>query len=85
MSVANLTDTAGISNAATTDAANISGLQVSSSKVCQDSNGNSIDCATAGAYQYASVTATKTFQTLVRYPRIPSSISISKRVMMRAK
>lgn len=79
----NMTDTSGISKAATNDAPEISNLTVASSEVCQDSNGNSVACNTSGAYQYAKVTTSYTFQTLFNYPLIPSSVSLSRTVMMR--
>jgi Flp pilus assembly protein TadG len=80
---ANMTDTSGISSAAKNDAADFSSLQVSSSEVCQDNSGNVVSCSTWGAYKYVKVTATYTFQTLFSYPAIPSSVALSKSVMMR--
>src|SRR5437660_6191327 len=82
---ANMTDTAGISTAAKNEAPEISSLHVDSSQVCQDSNGASALCNAAGAYQYVQVTTSYTFQTFVDYPLIPSSVNLSKTVMMRGK
>jgi len=79
----NMTDTAGISNAAKNEAPEVPTLQVSSSQVCQNSSGAAVSCTTGGAYKYVSVTASYTFQTLFSYPGIPSSIALSKTVMMR--
>lgn len=81
----NMTDTTGISNAAKNDAPEILSLTVASSQVCQDSNSNNVPCTTSGAYQYAKVTTSYTFQTLFSYPLIPSSVSLSRTVMMRGK
>lgn len=81
----NMTDTAGIRQAAQNDAVDLSNLSVDSTKVCQDSSGNAVSCTTAGAYQYVRVTTTYTFQTLCSYPLIPSSVALSQVVMMRGK
>jgi Flp pilus assembly protein TadG len=85
MKSSNMTDTTGISNYAKKEAPDISNLQVSSSQVCQDSSGNSESCSTAGAYHYAQVTASYTFNTLFNYPLIPASVSLSKTAMMRGQ
>lgn len=84
-SVANMTDTAGISTAAKADAAELATLQVTSSLVCLDSDSNVISCATTGAYKYAKVTTSYTFNTLFNYPGIISSVALSKTVMMRGE
>jgi Flp pilus assembly protein TadG len=84
-STANMTNTSGISTAATNEGADIANLTVTSSQVCQDSQGNSVSCATTNAYQYVKVTTSTTFQTLFSYPLIPQSVALSKTVMMRAK
>ena len=81
----NMTDTAGIRQAAQNDAADLSNLSVDATKVCQDSSANAVSCGTAGAYQYVKVTTSYTFQTLCSYPLIPSSVAISQVVMMRGK
>jgi len=82
---ANMTDTAGISTVAKNEAHEISNLTVASSQVCQDDNGASALCNAAGAYQYVKVTTSYTFKTFVDYPLIPSSVNLSKTVMMRGK
>src|SRR5438045_2186406 len=51
LSVSNMSDTAGISSAATNDAPDITGLQITSSQVCQDNSGNVESCTTANAYK----------------------------------
>ena len=79
----NMTDTNGIANAATNEAPEVPNLQVISSQVCQNSSGNVVSCTTGGAYKYVSVTASYTFQTFFNYPFIPSSVALSKTVMMR--
>jgi Flp pilus assembly protein TadG len=82
---ANMTDTTGISTGAKNEAPEISSLQVTSSEVCQDSSANVISCTTSGAYQYVKVTTSYTFQTLFNYPGLPSSVALSKTVMMRGQ
>jgi Flp pilus assembly protein TadG len=81
----NMTDTTGISTAAKAEAPEISSLTVSSSQVCQDSSANSISCGTSGAYQYVKVTTSYMFATLFNYPAIPSSVALSRTVMIRGK
>lgn len=81
----NMTNTAGISAAAKADAPDIpsASLSVSSSVVCQDTNGNVVSCTTNGARQYVKVVASYVFQTIFSYPMIPSSVSLTDTVMMR--
>ena len=81
----NMTDTTGISNAAKNDAPEITNLGVNSSQVCQNSSATTVDCTTPGAYKYVKVTTSYTFNTLLSYPLIPSSVSLSKTVMMRGQ
>jgi Flp pilus assembly protein TadG len=76
-------------------APDISGISVSSAKVCQCATDAGVidaptDCATpcgSGKHQLinASVTATKTFNTIFRYPGILSSLSLSRTAKMRIK
>ena len=81
----NMTDTDGIQTAAKSEAPEISTLKVESSVVCQDDTGNSELCNAPGAYQYVKVTTSYTFQTIVSYPLLPSSVKLSKTVMMRGQ
>ena len=83
--VANMSDTTGIASAATNDAPDLANLQVTSSLVCQNSSGAAVSCTTSGAYKYVSVTASYTFNTLFSYPTIPSTVSLSRTVMMRGQ
>lgn len=80
---ANMADSAGIASAAINDAPELPGLQVTSSTVCQDKQGNSASCGSGNVYQYVKVTASYTFNTLLNYPAIPSSVSLSRTVMIR--
>jgi Flp pilus assembly protein TadG len=79
----NYTDSTGIIDAATAEAPELTGLIVNPTTVCQDDTGGTALCNASGAYKYVSVNAVYTFQTLLRYPLIPSSVTISKTVMMR--
>ena len=83
--VANMTDTTGISSAAKNDAPDISSLTVNSSVVCQNDEGEAASCTTSGVYKYVTVTASYTFNTLFSYPVIPSSVALTKTVMMRGQ
>jgi len=84
-STTNLSDTTGISNAAKNEAADFPSISASSSEVCQDNTGATASCTTAGAYHYAKVITTYTFNTLFSYPLLPSSVALTKTVMMRTK
>lgn len=83
--VGTMTDTTGITAAAKNDAPELATLQVTPSLVCQDDDSNVVSCTTSGAHKYVQVTASWTFQTLFNYPVIPSSVALSKTVMMRGQ
>jgi Flp pilus assembly protein TadG len=87
LSVANITDTTGISSAAQNEAPNLSNMQVTSSQVCLDPDGDGsvVSCTTPGAFKYVKVKTSYTFQTLFSYPLIPSSVALAKTVMMRGQ
>jgi len=74
-------DTAGITAAATTDAANISGLSVSSfsSYACSDgtsSTGANTDCANTHIVQTLTVRTQATIGPLVHWPGLPSTYTV---------
>jgi Flp pilus assembly protein TadG len=83
--VAHMSDTSGIASAAKNDAPELTTLQVTSSQVCQDDNANIVSCTTSGAYKYVKVTASYTFNTFFSCQVIPSSVALSKTVMMRGQ
>jgi hypothetical protein len=73
---ANSTNTSGIQNAAVKDGSSLSPAVAAadvSSSTGTDASGNS----------YVSVTATHTFTTLLTYPGIPHTMSLSRTVQMR--
>ena len=70
---AHAADTAGIQTAALNDAKDLSPAPAVASETGTDSTG----------YPCVRVTATWTFQTVSRYPGIPSSLNVSRTVQMR--
>ncbi len=65
------------------------GITVSTSRSCECSDGSSIDCdsstcATGYKSVYVRVTASKTFETMLSYPGIPSSVSIVRETVMQS-
>jgi Flp pilus assembly protein TadG len=91
-SVANSTDTTGITNAAKADATNLQSVTITSSRFCQCADGTAISCTStctspnpARPRVYVSVTATKNFKSLVGYPKDPGNFTIGRTVTMRAR
>src|SRR5258708_3098749 len=80
----NSADSTGIINAAKAEAPELNGLTVNPTTVCQDDTGATALCSASGAYKYVSVNTAYTFQTLLQYPLIPSSVPISKTVTFRS-
>ena len=81
-------DATGIRQAALNDAQDLTGVTVTSQRICQCSGGSQVDCATTSCSPlryYVSVTATKTFQTLIPYPGIPASTDVTAVAKMRAQ
>jgi Flp pilus assembly protein TadG len=91
-SVATAVDTAGIKNAAAVDAANLSNLSVSSSNCTCVSPIPSGQTACASSYctnspnaNYVQVDASATFKTLVKYPGVPSSVTVPGRAIVQVQ
>jgi Flp pilus assembly protein TadG len=81
-------DTAGINQAALNDATDLTGVTITSTPFCQCSNGSPVNCATSSCSPlryYVSVTAAKTFHTLIPYPGIPSSSNVTAVAVIRAQ
>ena len=82
-------DTAGMIAAAQNDAQGITGVTATAQRYCECPNGSSVSCTsgscTGTKRTYVSVTTGYTFNTLMRYPRIPSSIIMSRKSVMRAR
>ena len=77
-------------NAAKNDAQGLTGVTATAQRYCQCSNGSAISCTTGTCLTgskrtYVSVTTGYTFNTLIRYPRIPSSITMTRQAVMRSK
>jgi len=81
----NATDTAGIAAAATQDAADLTGVSVSSVTTCRDSGGNTTSCSTPGSSMRVSVTASYTFNTMFNYPLIPNSVRLQDTATVRVR
>jgi Flp pilus assembly protein TadG len=89
--VQNPTDTSGMQTAANNDAPDISGMTSTAIYGCECADGTSsvASCTYAPSCSdnyvvYVSVTSTKTFTPLIKYPGIPSTIVLSKTTTMRA-
>ena len=84
-------DTPKISEFANADALNVqSGISLVIWRICQCDDTTVVDCETGtfseGASRvYARVTASKTFETTLPYPGIPSSVNITRDAYMRAR
>ena len=82
-------DTTGMKNAASNDAQELSGVEVSASETCKCSNGTVVSCSTGtcvGTMRvFVSVSAQYSFQTLFTYPGIPSTIGLGRSTEMRAQ
>jgi Flp pilus assembly protein TadG len=89
MRQSNASDITGMQNAAKNDV-NISGMTATASKYCQCEDGTGVACAGSCATQgpplvYVKVTTLATFQTLVNYAMVPSSVTVTRTAVMRAK
>lgn len=87
----NITNLAGMQNAAKLDAPDVSGLSATATYGCECSDGSSASpsCAstptcTYTVVNYVQVTTTASFQSTVSYPGIPATIPLSATVKMRA-
>jgi Flp pilus assembly protein TadG len=83
-------ETAAIEQAAKNEAQDIGEITVSSERLCKCPDGGSIVCSTACPDSavpevYVEVTASKTFETLVNYPGIPSAIALSRTALFRVQ
>jgi Flp pilus assembly protein TadG len=81
-------DNNGMKTAAQNDATNISGMTATASHFCKCSDGSSStcaagDCSTSTMVLYVQVVTTSSFNTIVRYPVIPSSMSLSATAVLR--
>ena len=82
-------DSTGMQNAALGDAYGISGLTATATHTCSCSDGTAStcqasDCSSSHRLTYVKVTTSGTFQSLLHFPGVPSSFSISSTAVMRA-
>ncbi len=82
-------DTAGMIQAAKNDAQDISMNAPTASRFCQCPDGTNVSCTGScigGTKRiYVQVNTSATFKTLLSYPGIPSTISLSGQAVMRAQ
>jgi Flp pilus assembly protein TadG len=88
-SPANAADVSGMQQAAQSDASSISGVAATASERCECPDGSTQACdfspACSDMRVYVEVDTTGSFQTLLNYPGIPSSISLTGKSVMRAE
>lgn len=88
-SPANAADTTGMIQAAENDASNISGVTATASEYCECPDGSTPACNASPSCGdmrvYVQVNTSGSFQTLLNYPGIPSSISLNGKSVMRAE
>ena len=88
-SPANAADVSGMQQAAQKDASNISGVGATASEYCECPDGSTQACNLSPPCNdmrvYVEVDTTGSFQTLLNYPGIPSSISLTGKSVMRAE
>lgn len=90
-SLAKSGNTSGMNQAATQEAQNIGAIGVTSQRFCQCNGGASVNCVTGRCSAYGPpqvfvrVTATKTFNTAISYPGIPSTMNLSRTAVMRVQ
>jgi Flp pilus assembly protein TadG len=86
-SPANAADVTGMIQAAQNDASNLSGITATASEYCQCPDGTTQACnsaPTCGDLRvYVEVDTSGEFQTLLEYPGVPSSISLSGKSVVR--
>jgi Flp pilus assembly protein TadG len=77
-------DKLGMKAAAAADAPNLPGLTVTPNPYCSVSGVNAT-CTTAGAVAYVQVVATGNFTPLVKYPGLPSTVTVTGSALMRVE
>jgi Flp pilus assembly protein TadG len=85
-------NTSGISSTVANDAANLTGVSATSTSYCTcPGSSTAVGCTStcAGGYGnpklYVSVTGTYTYSTLVDWPGIPHTVSLTRTAIMRAR
>jgi Flp pilus assembly protein TadG len=86
----NAANATGIRQAALDEAQNIGSIDVSSARICECDDGTVVDCATTpscGSYGvprvFVRVTTSTEFRTVVPYPGVPDTVSLSRTAILR--
>jgi Flp pilus assembly protein TadG len=93
--VSRSSDIAGMKTAALNEAADVSGVDVTTvppSRYCQCPSGTQNDCSNLNACgtgvkmrYYVKVTTKKTFTTMSKFPKMPNTINITRQTVMRVQ
>jgi len=84
-------DAVGIASAARAEAVNIGTVGVQSSLACACPGTGAVNCVSGSCGTYGppqmslSVTATQTFETLIRYPLVPHQLALSRTAIVRVQ
>ena len=90
-SVARSMDLAGIEQAARDAAHDIGTITTSADRLCQCSDGTAVDCSTGNCgtegrpQVFVRLTVQTTFRSLVHYPGLPESVTVSRTAQMRVQ
>ena len=77
-------------NAATADAADVTGVTATATHYCQCTDGTTVNCTSglcggSAPQMYVRATATKTFTTIINYPQIPHTVAMNHTAIMRVQ
>ena len=83
-------DSTKISSVAAADSPYVDGIEITAERICECADESVVDCETGTCSEgesriYVKVSATKTWGTLLPYPGIPSSVTITRDAYMRAR
>jgi len=84
-------DYAGMKQAALNDGSDIPGLTANATRWCQCAGGNPTSCSSSFCGNssvpqvYVQVNTQATFNTMVKYPGVPSTVTLSKQAIMRVQ
>ena len=84
------TNYAAMRNAATADAADVTGVTATATHYCQCTDGTTVSCTSglcggSAPQMYVRATATKTFTTIINYPQIPHTVAMNHTAIMRVQ
>ncbi len=83
-------DSSKIATVAADDSQYVGGMTITSERVCECADHSVVDCNSGTCSEgpsriYVKVSASKTYTTLLPYPGLPSSVSLSRESYMRAR